>query len=430
MSYTKEDTPPNRPRPITFCFNGGPGSSSVWLHIGGLGPRRIVFDDKGLPQYPTRLEDNNDSLLDITDLVFIDPVSTGFSRAIPYESTKTYHGITEDVKSVGEFIRLYLSRFNRWGSPRFLAGESYGTTRASALAEYLHSTEFINFEGIILISCALNFGALDFTENNDLPYQLFFPSYATTAWYHKKLPAKLQSLSVNEVFSLASHFAGTEYARALFQGNRIQKQELSNSIQKYADFTGLSTSYIEDHNLRVDMFSFSKELLHNEKRIIGRFDSRICGMEGFSTKDQATYDPSMDIVLGPFTSVFNEYLRTDLGWKEDTAYKILTNVFPWDFGSSNEYLYVGDNLRNVIIKAPHTRVFVASGYYDLATPMSATDYTISHLNVDSCFASHITQKSYEAGHILFLVPSVMTQLKKDLTDFYQKAVCPSPQPKP
>lgn len=430
VSYTRQDADQNKPRPITFCFNGGPGSSSVWLHIGGLGPRRIVFNPLGDPIYPTSMEDNPYSLLDLTDLVFVDPVSTGFSRAIPPETNKNYHSVLEDIKSVGEFIRIYLTHFERWDSPRFLAGESYGTTRVSALADHLHHAEYIDFEGIILVSCALNFATLDFNENNDLPYALFLPTYATTAWYHHKLPLKYQSLSVEDVFKLASDFVSSSYTTALFKGDLLQGTEKMSTLQKFSELTGLSPTYIEAHNFRVDMPSFAKELLRKDKKVIGRFDSRICGLEQSSAGEHATYDPVMDMLLGPFTSVFNNYLRKDLGWKENLSYKILTNVFPWDFGCSNEYLYVGDNLRNVVMRAPHTKVFVASGYYDLATPLGATDYTLSHMNLDPCVQPNVVRKNYKAGHILFLVPEVMQQLKADLTDFYDKALCPSRQPKP
>src|SRR6185295_7212556 len=273
MAYTLDDAGRGR-RPLTFSFNGGLGSASVWLHLGALGPKRVRMNsDGGMPAPPFDLIDNEQTWLTQTDLVFIDPVGTGYSRAVRPDLASKFFGLQGDIESVGEFIRLYLTRFERWTSPLFLAGESYGTTRASALSGYLVDRG-IAFNGIILISTIMNFGTTAFAAGNDLPYALYLPSYAATAWYHKKLPSDLQSKPVARVVADAESFAAGEYLLALEKGSRLSAQERQDVITKLSRFTGLDAKFLDYANLRVNLNLFRKELLRSERRSIGRLDSR------------------------------------------------------------------------------------------------------------------------------------------------------------
>lgn len=421
-AYTKEGTSDFGKRPITFCFNGGPGSSSVWLHLGTFGPRRVLFDDNGYAQPPFSLVDNEYSLLDYTDLVFIDPVSTGFSRACLGEDPKQFHGVDEDVKSVAEFIRLFLTKNNRWGSPKYLAGESYGTTRAAALAGYLHDEKHVYVNGIILISSVLNFQTINDHQNgNDLPYILYLPTYARAAAYHQKLKPELQN-NLQKTIEEVQRFALTDYASSLMQGDDLDPKTRQEIIAKLSLYTGLSKDFIDRCNLRINNMHFAKELLRNERRTIGRFDSRYQGIDSHGCGETFEYDPSADSIFGAFTSTFNDYIKTELKWQPTEEYKVLTSVSPWNYGkaATNQYLNVGETLREVMTKNPSINVFVGSGYYDLATPYFATDYTMNHLNLDPSLRSHITKKYYNGGHMMYVQKESLIKLKKDLADFFKK----------
>jgi carboxypeptidase C (cathepsin A) len=422
ISYTKEGVDDLKQRPITFCFNGGPGSSSAWLHVGVFGPRRVSLTERGDALPPYCLIDNAYSILDVTDLVFIDPVSTGYSRAIPVEEAKHFHGVEEDIKSIAEFIRLYTTRFNRWESPKFLAGESYGTTRAAGLAGYLHDKYYMYMNGILLVSSVLNFQSIDFTDGNDLPYLLFLPSYTAAAWYHKRLEPELQN-DLMRTLQEAENFVINEYSLALFKGNMLSVREKQNIIEKLARYTALSPEYIDRSNLRIDIMRFVKELLRNQKRTIGRFDSRFEGIDANAAGEYFDYDPSADAIFGAFTATLNYYLHSELKWKQDNHYKILTNVQPWDYGiATNQYLNVAETLRGVMTKNPHMRVFVANGYYDLATPYFATEYTFSHLNLDPSLADHVSMSYYDAGHMMYIHRPSLIKLKQDLANFYRRTL--------
>lgn len=421
ISYTKDGTENQGDRPITFCFNGGPGSASVWLHLGVLGPKRVYLNDNGDALPPFHLVDNEFSILDMTDLVFIDPVSTGYSRAIPPEDAKKFHGVEEDVKSVAEFIRLYMTRFNRWESPKFIIGESYGTTRAAALAGYLHDNDFIYVNGIALVSTVLNFQSIKFAAGNDLSYLLFLPSYTATAWYHKKLSPDLQG-NLQDALQAARDFVNNEYTSALFKGDLIKPEERQHIVQQLARFTGLSPEYIERSNLRIDMMRYAKELLRDQKRTVGRFDSRFKGIDANAVGEYFEYDPSADAIFGAFTATINHYIQTELKWKKDTQYKILASVQPWDYGTGNQYLDVTETLRGVMTKNPFLRVFVANGYYDLATPFFATEYTFNHLGLDASLLNHVTIKNYDAGHMMYIYRPALIKLKEDLAEFYTQTL--------
>jgi carboxypeptidase C (cathepsin A) len=419
VAYTKQDVNNISNRPVTFCFNGGPGSSAVWLHIGVLGPKRIVLNADGCVQPPYQLIDNEFSILDSTDLVFIDPVSTGFSRAAPGEDSKQYHGFDADISSVAEFIRLYTTKYNRWESPKFLTGESYGTTRAAYLVNHLHDVEYMYFNGVILISSILNFQTISANQGNDLPYMLFLPSYTAAAWYHKKLPSDLQSLTLEEALKQSQDFATDDYNFALLKGDLISEEDKKATVDGLARFTGLTPEYLQRANLRVSPMHYTKELLRADRRTIGRFDSRLKGYSLDLTDNCMEYDPSLEAIAGGFTATFNYYVHNDLKWPKDENYKILADVSPWNYGkgANNQYLNVADNLQNVITKNPYLHIFVASGYYDLATPYFATDYTFNHLGIDPALRTNITMKNYDGGHMMYLLKPSLIKLSQDMTAF-------------
>ena len=408
-------------RPITFSFNGGPGSSSVWLHLGLLGPRRVVLEEDGRPVPPPyRLVDNDYSLLDKTDLVFIDPVTTGFSRAVPGEADKQFHGFKADIESVGDFIRLYVSRNHRWASPRYLIGESYGTTRAAGLSGYLQERHGLYLNGIMLVSVVLNFMTLRFAPGNDLPYLLFLPTYAATAHYHGRLgqdvPGDLPALLAE-----VEGFAMNEYALALLRGDALPTEERAAIAARLARYTGLSADYIERTNLRIDIHRFVKELLRDRRRTVGRLDSRYTGIDRDAAGEHHEFDPSYALIQGPYTGLLNDYVRRELRFESDLPYEILSDrVHPWSFDEhQNSYVNVGETLRQAMSMNPHLRVFVANGYYDLATPYLATRYTFDHLELDESLRGNVSMAHYEAGHMMYIHDPSLAQLRDDLAAFLE-----------
>ena len=424
IAYTRDDVKDPATRPITFSFNGGPGSSSVWLHLGVLGPRRVKPDENGeLPEPPYQLTNNECSILDKTDLVFIDPVSTGFSRAVPGEEAKQFHGFKKDIESVGDFILLYLGRYKRWGSPKFLIGESYGTTRAGGLAGYLQERHGTYLNGIMLVSVVLNFQTIRFAPGNDLPYILFLPTYAATALYHKRVAevdTKFETF-IDEVRA----FATGDYTVALMQGNAISPTERADIVKKLAGYTGLTPEYIERTDLRINIARFCKELLRDEARTVGRFDSRYKGIDRDSAGENYEYDPSGAVTQGAYTANLNNYVRGELEFESDLPYEILSRrVHPWDYsGHQNQYVNVADTLRKAMTVNPALKVFVANGYYDLATPFLASEYTFTHLGLDPSLQDNITMAYYKAGHMMYIDQAELQKMKKDL-DAYLDEVLP------
>ena len=427
VAYTLDGVQNLSKRPITFTFNGGPGSSSVWLHLGALGPKRVAMGPDGeQPKPPYQLVDNDDTALEFTDLVFIDPVTTGFSRAAPGQKEADFHGFDGDLESVAEFIRLYSVRADRWGSPKFLAGESYGTTRAAALSQYLLDKQGIYLNGITLISSVLNFETISFASGNDLPYALFLPSYTATAWYHKKLPKDLQG-DLEKAIGESRRFAGNEYTVALMKGDKLTAAERTSVVHELARLTGLPEAFIEEANLRVSMQRFAKELLRSERKTIGRYDSRLEGLDHDAAGESPEYDPSYASVQGVYTAMFNAYVRGELGYKSDQPYQILTDkVQPWNYEKfQNRYVNVAGMLRDAMSENPNLRVMIANGYYDLATPFFATEYTVSHLGLEPALSNHVSLTYCEAGHMLYTKKSCLDSLHGSMADFYQKAV-PAP----
>ena len=434
IAYTRDDVEDPTTRPITFSFNGGPGSSSVWLHLGVLGPRRVKPDKHGeLPHPPYQLTNNECSILDKTDLVFIDPVSTGFSRAVPGEEAKQFHGFKKDIESVGDFILLYLGRYKRWGSPKFLIGESYGTTRAGGLAGYLQERRGAYLNGIMLVSVVLNFQTIRFAPGNDLPYILFLPTYAATAFYHNKVDAEYRNnideppvaVEMEEFMEEVKAFALQDYTVALMQGNTIAPGQRAHIVQQLAKYTGLTPEYIDQTDLRINIARFCKELLREEERTVGRFDSRYKGIDRDSAGENYEYDPSSAVIQGAYTATLNNYVRDELEFESDLPYEILSRrVHPWDYsGHQNEYVNVADTLRKAMTVNPALKVFVANGYYDLATPFLASEYTFSHLGLDKSLQDNITMAYYLAGHMMYIDQAELQKMKKDM-DAYFDAVLP------
>ena len=423
IAYTKNPVKDMSMRPVTFAFNGGPGSSSIWLHMGALGPKKVLLDDEGLnPAYPFKLIDNPYSILDITDLVFIDPVSTGFSRPSPGENPKQFHGYENDIKSVGEFIRLYITRFERWSSPKFILGESYGTIRASGLAGFLQGRSLgMYLDGVILVSAVLNSLVKDFSPGNDLPYIFYFPGYTAAAWYHKKLPEELLQKSLKEVLHESEKFAIEDYALALLQGNKLSKEERSKITQKISMYTGLSPEYVSQCNLRINLYRFLKELLREDRYTIGRLDSRFRGRDADAAGEHFEYDPSSTAITGAFSSLFNHYVRTELNYPDPSIYYISGQVRPWGYGNENARTRFSNSteiLRQALSHNSHLNIFIANGYYDFATPYFATEYAVSHLGLNSELKKRITMKYYKAGHMMYIQKASHQTLKKDLEDFY------------
>ncbi|PYS86958.1 MAG: peptidase S10 [Acidobacteria bacterium] len=422
IAYTLDNPPAGRP--LMFSFNGGPGSASVWLHLGALGPRRIkMMDDGMMPPPPYQMEDNQETWLTETDLVFIDPVGTGYSRATKPEIASKFFGVNGDIESVGEFIRMYLGRSERWMSPLFLVGESYGTTRASGLSNWLFE-HGIALNGIALISTVMNFQTIRFADNNDLPLVLILPSYSTTAWYHKKLPPAMQSKTVAQVADESRKFAANEYLPAMLHIDALSASERDTLADKFSSFTGLSKEFIERNNFRVDLGEFNKELLRSERRTTGRLDSRFKGIDRDAASDNPDSDPSMNAIRPPYTSAFNSYVRGELGYKSDVEYYILGGgiTAPWNFNVINQYADTSIPLKDAMAKNPYMKILVAQGYYDMATPFYAAEYTFSAMNLDPTLRKNINFEYYEAGHMMYIEKNSLAKLKRDASAFIQRSV--------
>ena len=409
-------------RPLMFSFNGGPGSSSVWLHLGVVGPKRVkLLPDGTMTAPPYQLVDNDYTWLDQTDLVFIDPVGTGFSRPSKKDLGKKFWGLKGDIESVGEFIRMYLTRNSRWESPLFLVGESYGTMRAAGLAGYLIDRG-IAFNGIVLVSSTLQFLTIDFTPVNDWPYILYLPTYTATAWYHKKLGPEFKDLPT--ALRAAEEWARGPYLQALAKGDSLSPQERRDVVANLARFTGLSPTYVENSNLRIEHVHFAKELLRDQGMTVGRLDSRFKGKDQNRAGEFFEYDPSYSNINPPFTAAFNQYVRAELGYESDTYYNILGGIGDkWEWGDAGQGSpQTADALREAFVKNPYMKVFVASGYYDLATPYFATVYTLDHMGLDGAAKANLSHDEFEAGHMMYIHQDSMVKLKKDVGEFIAGAL--------
>jgi carboxypeptidase C (cathepsin A) len=424
VAYTLDGVSDISKRPLMIAFNGGPGSASVWLHMGCIGPKRVRMNDDGsLPAPPYQLVDNDQTWLDQTDLVFVDPVGTGYSRAANDTLKKHFDGLQGDIESVGEFIRLYLSQNERWASPLFMVGESYGTTRAANLSGYLIE-HGIAFNGIALLSTVLNFQTISFNRGNDLPYLLYLPSYTATAFYHKKLAPELER-NLETTLKESERWAESGYNEALVKGDRMTDAEYKAAVAKLARLTGLDPKYVDDSNLRIELMHFLRELMRDQKTMAGRLDSRLTGPAPLDASDSIDFDPSMTDIRPPYTAMFNQYVRSELKYYDDSTYYVLGGgIAPWDWGTQNEnrYVNVSESLRNAFAKNPHMKLFVGCGYYDMATPYFAAEYTFSHMGLEPSLRKNISFHYYTAGHMFYIDVPSHKKLKTDITGFIHDAL--------
>lgn len=418
VAYTLDGAAPGT-RPLTFAFNGGPGSASLWLHMGALGPKKVVLQPEGwMPPAPYHLEDNANTPLDRTDLVLVDAIGTGFSRPADTTTGKKFWGVKGDIAAFGEFIRLYITRHERWSSPLYLLGESYGTTRAAGLSGYL-AQRGISFNGIVLLSTILRFLTVETSPGNDLAFIDTLPTYTMIAWYHKKLPADLMQ-DPARTRAEAEKFASGEYAAMLQKGDRMTPDERKAACARIARFTGLTPQDVDEANLRIDVPWFTHRLLAEQKVRVGRLDGRYTGPDPQGYLETRFYDPSSAATGPPFTSMFNDYVRRELGYKTDMTYNVSSQDANrlWDWGNAAEGMPdTSSDLRAAIVKNPYLKVLVMEGFYDLATPYFAVNDNMNHLDLPEQFRKNITYSTYEAGHMVYLRQSELQKMKKDYANF-------------
>jgi carboxypeptidase C (cathepsin A) len=423
VAYTLDGSDPAN-RPLTFAFNGGPGSASIWLHMGALGPRKVVMNPEGwMPQAPYRLEDNANTPLDRTDLVLVDAVGTGFSRPADSTRGKKFWSVKGDIAGFGEFIRMYITRNERWSSPLYLFGESYGTTRSAGVAGYLQDRG-ISFNGIVLLSSILRFNTVETVVGNDEAYALTLPSYTNIAAYHKKLaPELLQDPAKTR--AEVEKWVLTDYMAALHKGDALTVQERATIIDQLSRYTGLSKADVDEANLRIDVRWFTHRLLADQKLRVGRLDGRYSGPDPEGYLDTPFYDPSGSASLPPYTAVFQDYLRRELGYKTDMPYPVLSTEVnqAWDWGKGIEGMPdTATNLRAAMVKNPFTKVLVMEGYYDLATPYFASSYTMDHMDLSDRYRKNISFATYDAGHMVYMKQTELQKMKRDFANFIDATI--------
>ncbi len=423
ISYTQDNVTDKSKRPLTFSFNGGPGSSSVWLHMGALGPKKVKMQDDGMATAPPyEIVDNEFSWLDKTDLVFIDPIETGYSRPAIGVDKKEFTGYSEDIQSVGDFIYRYVTDNKRWASPKYLAGESYGTTRAVGLSGYLQERHAMYLNGLVLVSSVLNFQTLYFASGNDLPYSLFLPSFAATAYHHGKIN-KQKYPQFDAFLKEVEAYAMGDYSAALMKGDKLSLEEKNQLGVKLSSYTGLSPAFLESFHYRINTGLFTKELLRQEGWTLGRFDALVKGKDKFAGGTSNDFDPSYNLtILGAYSTALHEHLTVNLNYHNPGLnYEILTGkVRPWNYGDAqNRYLDNSDVLRSSIHKNPSLKVLICNGYYDLATPYFATEYTLSHLFIAPEYAPNIQMKYYHGGHMMYTLNNEIKRFTDDVRAFFE-----------
>jgi len=429
VAYTLEGADPAT-RPVTFAYNGGPGAATIWLHMGALGPRKVVLEPEGwLPQSPYRLEDNPNTPLDKTDLVLVDAIGTGYSRPGDQNAARKFWNMSGDIAAFGEFIRIYISRYERWSSPLYLFGESYGTTRSAGLAGYLNE-HGINLNGIVLLSTVLNFETLEDSFTNDVPYPMLLPSFTSIAWYHKKLPPDLMK-DPNRARQESTQFALGEYTQALGSGDALSREERQNVIDKLNRYTGISKEVIEWSNLRLNVQTFTHFLLADQRLRVGRLDGRYAGPDPDGFMNTRFFDPTSAETGPPFTSVFYDYVRRELNYKVDMPYYVSgqqSGLFQWSStpppsgrgsGSSSGQPETVTPLREAIVKDRYLKILNMEGYYDLATPYLAARYTFDHLDLPPEFRKNISHAQYESGHMVYLDSKAHAKMKQDFANFIE-----------
>lgn len=416
VAYTK-DGEDARTRPVSFLYNGGPGAASIWLHMGSFAPKHVQMADEGFqPAPPFKLQDNDYSLIDATDMVFVDAISTGYSRTAPGVSSEPFHGQEGDIRAFGEFINGWLSTYNRWGSPKYLIGESYGTIRSAGLSAELQTRHGIDLNGIVLVSALLTYQTLSAAPSNDVAWASLIETFTADAWYHKKLPADLQSLGIKQIVDQSRVFAWGEYMTALTKGNTLTDAEKTAMASKLARFTGLSPQFILNANLRVSAERFRKELLRDKRLTLGRLDGRFTSMDLDAAGERQEFDISNQALQGPYTALFQDYLRNELKWETDLRYPTSGNVRPWTY-DQNKYMDMTDALRGTMARNPFLKVFVAIGYYDMATIMGGAEFNFTHLAYEKQITERVSYGYYEAGHMIYIRPSAHKALKSDIVKF-------------
>jgi carboxypeptidase C (cathepsin A) len=420
IAYTRDGIQDKSTRPLVFSFNGGPGTASVWMHMGYTGPRHVVYDDEGFAlKPPGGLEDNPHSILDAADIVYIDPIATGFSRMVEGEDLHKYHGTMSDIESVGEFIRLYTLRKDRWMSPKFLIGESYGTTRASGLAGYLADRHQLYLNGVILVSMT----GLNVDAGEDVSYATSLPHLAATAWYHRQLADDLQAMPIRAFLDEVEVFAMGDYLGALVRGDRLEDTERTDMARQVARYTGLTSEYVMSTNLRINSRRFWKELLRDQRLTVGRLDSRYLGVDMDAAGERPEYDPAMSDWDGAFSDAVNRYIRGELRYNPDLKYNVWGNVRPWN---RDDGANVGQMLRQAMRDNPYLKVMIQGGYYDSATDYYSAVYTISHLQPGGEFRDRFRFSWYESGHMMYLRKPDLANSNNDLREFIRWAVEDAP----
>src|SRR5258708_636981 len=429
-AYTRSDVKDPSQRPIAFVYNGGPGSASVWLHMGSFSPKRVVtVNADATPPAPYKLTDNANCLLDKTDLVFVDPVGTGFSHAVGKSQDKDFWGVDQDVKSLAQFVNTYVSRNNRWNSPKFLIGESYGTFRSAALSNYLQSHDGMDFNGIVLISSVLDLGTISFNPGEDMPYVFYLPSYAATAWYHRVLKDRPDNLTGS--LEEARHFSQTSYLDALVKGSKLGASEKAEVAKQLSRYTGLSEDYLIKADLRVNLPQFMKELQRSRGLTTGRLDARFSGFSYDLLGEYAEFDPQDTAITGPFTAVFNNYIRTELKFGQDKVYKgssgPANQQWNWKHDAGQNFGFPGSpNVEGDLIQAmlinPHLKIQIENGLFDLATPFFATEFTVDHLGLPEKLQKNIDLQYYDAGHMMYVREDDLAKLKTNVAAFIDNAV--------
>ena len=418
VAYTK-DGEDVKARPVSFLYNGGPGAATIWLHMGSFAPKHVEMAAEGFqPAPPYRLVDNENSLLDVTDMVFVDAIDTGYSRVVAGVNNQQFHGQSGDLRAFGEFTNAYLTAYSRWPSPKYLIGESYGTIRSAGLAQEIQERHGIELNGIVLVSSLLTYQTLSPAPDNDVAYAANIETFTADAWYHKKLPSDLQSLTLKQAVDQSRAFAWGEYMLALTKGNTLTDAERTAMAQKLARFTGLATPFILNANLRVSAERFRKELLRDKRLAIGRLDGRFTSIDADAAGEREEFDISNSALQGPYTAMFLDYVRNELKWESDLHYPSSGNVRPWTY-DQNRYMDMTEALRSSMTHNPFLKVFVAIGYYDMATVMGGAEFNFTHLAYEKQVTDRVSYGYYEAGHMIYIRPSAHKALKTDVARFIQ-----------
>jgi carboxypeptidase C (cathepsin A) len=416
VAYARDGEDP-KTRPVSFLYNGGPGAATIWLHMGSFAPKHVKMADDGFqPAPPFRLQDNENSLIEATDMVFVDAISTGFSRTAPGVSSQQFHGQSGDIRAFGEFINNWLITYNRMASPKYLIGESYGTIRSAGLSQELQQRHGIDLNGIALVSSLLTYQTVSPAPDNDVAYAANIETFTADAWYHKKLPADLQALNLKQAVDQSRTFAWGDYMSTLTKGNTLTDTEKNGMAQKLARFTGLSPQFILNANLRVTAERFRKELLRDKRLALGRLDGRFTSIDLDAAGEREEFDISNQAVQGPYTAMFHDYLKTELKWESDLHYPSSGNVRPWTY-DQNRYMDMTEALRGTMTRNPSLRVFVAIGYYDMATVMGGAEFNFTHLAYDRQVTDRVSYGYYEAGHMIYTRPSAHKALTQDIMKF-------------